>query len=286
MGMKFYFLLPEIRPNNQDYEFNCGIFDSSIPDGKKLEQIGSEARKLQLLLKGEEDWELYYSGELMDEWEECFKLFSEEYPAPSYSLLKAALLNSDAMRWEEDRRTEASFQIDIMGSRLANNIVTEAAYEQCKSQKQVVLLINASALSVDENSITFSCDGGRTYLYALDIRNLNVEEIALYLSKRRFPERLFDLNSKHGECRKEVRYEDGRKISPLKCTKEQAQKLLHLAFGLKDRHVWAYDPKEGQLMEFKRHSDFVWHGYHIDKEDERERNIPSWLLSVIHYVNR
>lgn len=286
MGMKFYILLPEIRPNNQDYEFLGSIFDSPIPDGEKMKQIGSESRRLQLLLKGEEDWELYYSGKLMDEWEECFKLFSEEYPAPSYSLLKAALLNSDAMRWEEDRSTDASFQIDVMGCRLADNIVAEAAYERCRSQKQVVLLINASALSSDENAITFSCDGGKTYPYALDVRKLNVEEIALYLTERRYPERVFELNRKHGECRKEVRYENGQKISPLKCTKEQAQKLLHLAFGLKDRHVWAFDIKENQLVEFKRHSDFVWHGYHIDEEDERERNIPSWLLRVIHYVNR
>ena len=286
MGMKFYFLLPEIRPNNQDYELQGSIFDSSVPDGEKMKQIALESRRLQLLLEGEEDWELYYSGELMDEWEKCFELFPEEYPAPSHSLLKAALLNSDAMRWEEDRKTEASFQIDVMGCRLANNIVTEAAYERCLYQKQVVLLINASSLSVDENSITFSCDGGKTYPYALDVRNLNVKEIALFLSKRRYPKRVFDLNPKHGECRKEVWYENGRKISPLKCTKEQAQKLLHLAFGLKDRHVWAYDIEEGQLMEFKRHSDFVWHGYHIDKEDEKERNIPTWLLSVIHYVNR
>ena len=183
-------------------------------------------------------------------------------------------------------RTDASFQIYIMGCRLADNIVTEAAYERRHSQKQLVLLINASALSVAENSIPFSCDGGKMYPYELDVRKLDVKEIALFLSERRYPERLFELNPKHGECRKDVRYENGRKISPLKCTKEQAQKLLHLAFGLKDRHVWAYDPKEGQLMEFKRHSDFVWHGYHIDKEDERERNIPSWLLSVIHYVNR
>ena len=286
MGMKFYILLPEIRPNNQGYEFLGSIFDSPIPDGEKMKQIGSEARRLQLLLKGEEDWELYYSGELMDAWEEWFKLFSEEYPAPSYSLLKAALLNSDAMRWEEDRRTDASFQIYVMGCRLVDNIVAEAAYERCQSQKQVVLLINASALSSDENAITFSCDGGKTYPYALDVRKLNVEEIALYLTERRYPERVFELNRKHGECRKEVRYENGQKISPLKCTKEQAQKLLHLAFGLKDRHVWAFDIKENQLVEFKRHSDFVWHGYHIDEEDERERNIPSWLLRVIHYVNR
>ena len=286
MGMKFYILLPEIRPNNQDYEFLGSIFDSPIPDGEKMKQIGSEARRLQLLLKGEEDWELYYSGKLMDEWEECFKLFSEEYPEPSYRLLKAALLNSDAMRWEEDRSTDASFQIDVMGCRLADNIVAEAAYERCRSQKQVVLLINASALSSDENAITFSCDGGKTYPYALDVRKLNVEEIALYLTERRYPERVFKLNRKHGECRKEVRYENGQKISPLKCTEEQAQKLLHLAFGLKDRHVWAFDIKENQLVEFKRHSDFVWHGYHIDEEDEKERNIPSWLLRVIHYVNR
>lgn len=286
MGMKFYILLPEIRPHNQGYEFHSSIFDSPIPDGEEMKQIGTEARRLQLLLKGEEDWELYYSGKLMDEWEECFKLFSEEYPAPSYSLLKAALLNSDAMRWEEDRSTDASFQIDVMGCRLTNHIVTEAAYERSLSQERVVLLINASALSTDENSITFSRDGGKTYPYALDVRKLNVEEIALYLTERRYPERVFELNRKHGECRKEVRYENGRKISPLKCTKEQAQKLLHLAFGFKDRHVWAYDIEEEQLMEFKRHSDFVWHGYHIDEEDERERNIPAWLLSVIHYVNR
>ena len=283
--MKFYFLLPEIRPNNQANQFYGGIFDSVIPDGEELMQIGSDARKLQLLLKGEDAWELYYSGELMDEWEEWFKLFSEEYPEPSYRLLKAAFLNSDAMRWEEDRSSEPSFQIDVMGCRLTDNIVTEAAYERSQSTKQVVLLINASALSVDADSIAFSCDEGRTYPYALDIRNLNVKEIALYLSKKRYPERVFELNPKHGECRKEVRYENRRKISPLKCTKKQAQELLHLAFGQKAGQVWAYDIKEGQLVEFKRHSDFVWHGYHIDEKDERERNIPPWLLSVIHHVN-
>lgn len=286
MGMKFYFLLPEIRPNNQLYKFHGGIFDTSIPDGKKLKQIGSEAKKLHLLLKAEEDWELYYSGELMDEWQEYFKQYSEEYPAPSYNLLKAVLLNSEAIRWEEDRRTDTSFQIDVIGGRLANNIVAEAAHERYQYPKRVVLLINASALSADENSLAFSCDGGKTYPYTLDIRDLNVNEIALYLSERRYPKRVFELNFKHGECRKEARYENGRKISPLKCTKAQAQQLLHLAFGLKDRHVWAYDIKEGQLMEFKRHSDFVWHGYHIDDEDERDRNIPPWLLSVLHYVNK
>ena len=46
MGMKFYILLPEIRPNNQDYEFLGSIFDSPIPDGEKMKQIGSEATYL------------------------------------------------------------------------------------------------------------------------------------------------------------------------------------------------------------------------------------------------
>lgn len=227
---------------------------------------------------------MYYSGELMDEWEAWFREYAEEYPAPSYRLLQIALLRSDAIRWEEVRSSDPAFRIDILGGSLADNIVAEAANERCQSQKQVILLVNAAAFSKSERVLPFSFDGGKTYSHILDVRDLDVKEIAVYLSEKRFPERVFELNPKHGECRSEVRYESGRKVSPLKCTKEYAQKLLHMAFGQKEGLVWAYDDEANQLLEFKWQSDFVWHGYHIDEKDEKLRNIPAWLLKLIHHV--
>lgn len=106
-------------------------------------------------------------------------------------------------------------------------------------------------------------------------------ELENWLFENRTP-RIFNLNPKHGENRQELRYEHGEEISPLRCTKEEAQQLLEKAVGeLGERDLFNYDSVYQKFIIFKDENtpQNTFHGFHVEDENEVPQRIQQLLKS-------
>jgi hypothetical protein len=90
-----------------------------------------------------------------------------------------------------------------------------------------------------------------------------IKSIHQWFEKNRLPERIFNLNPKHGE--------NGKGNIPgesiLLCSKEKAQCLLHKAVGdSSNPTLFYYDEEYGRYMEFKNENtgNNTYHAFHIE----------------------
>ena len=90
----------------------------------------------------------------------------------------------------------------------------------------------------------------------------------------------FNLNPKHGENGKGAHpSNNGQKVSILMCCKEEATRLLYKAIGEDPKTLYYFDKQCSQYIEFKRESENIYHGFHLDAEDERR--VPRHIKTII-----
>lgn len=93
----------------------------------------------------------------------------------------------------------------------------------------------------------------------------------------------FNLNPKHGENHTKLKIIDGEEVSPLECTKEEANILLQIAIGNKNTSkLFAFDIKREKFIEFKYDNTTnptTYHGYHPHKQ-KIPNDIQSFLKKI------
>ncbi|MCG8322068.1 MAG: hypothetical protein MI921_21395 [Cytophagales bacterium] len=113
------------------------------------------------------------------------------------------------------------------------------------------------------------------------------KEIGMWFAKERIPSRNFHVIEKHGENRSEERRVKGELISPLKCSRNEAQKLLHLAIGESIKELYNFDQKHNNYIVFKHEGENpqnMYHGYHLPLETkEIPDNLKEELKKGVHY---
>lgn len=102
--------------------------------------------------------------------------------------------------------------------------------------------------------------------------------IMYHLARFRFPKRIFEHNKKHPNTPKGKRKSKKQDpISNLMCTLDRAQELLNIAIGNSCKRMWAYDGEKQCVIEFQRHLEHKWHGYHIDQDKWNGRQMQEKL---------
>jgi hypothetical protein len=123
--------------------------------------------------------------------------------------------------------------------------------------------------------------------YDINSHNLDclvnmVQCISWYHDNR--PERTYTWNKKHGENGKGVLANKGEVVSPLECTRQEAESFLSIALGYrKSNELYNFDPQNGKFMVWKcdAHGTYSFHAYHPINQDEIDVKVKQFLNKLI-----
>lgn len=105
----------------------------------------------------------------------------------------------------------------------------------------------------------------------LEVSKADFKSVLKWYETNRKPQRIFNLNPKHGENGKGAHPGNkGEKVSILMCSKEEAKNMLLKAIGVDLRVLYFFDQVHNQYIEFKCESENTFHGFHLDAMDEKE----------------
>lgn len=140
------------------------------------------------------------------------------------------------------------------------------------------LLINYDAFSCVSETITTKRNQDEV---KLDVRNADIKSISEWYEINRKPQRIFNLNPKHGENGKGAHPGNkGEKVSVLMCSRDEAKNMLLKAIGSDLRILYFFDQIHNQYIEFKRESENTYHGFHLDTIDEKR--VPEEIKMMIN----
>ena len=155
----------------------------------------------------------------------------------------------------------------------------------CEMTERKYVSVDASTfLLVNFNAFACSTEIIRTKRnqneIELDVRSFDLKLLSKWYEVNRKPQRIFNLNPKHGENGKGAHpSNNGQKVSILMCCKEEATRLLYKAIGEDPKTLYYFDKQCSQYIEFKRESENIYHGFHLDAEDERR--VPRHIKTII-----
>lgn len=140
------------------------------------------------------------------------------------------------------------------------------------------LLVNCDAFSCASETITTKRNQDEM---ELDVRNADIKSISKWYETNRKPQRIFNLNPKHGENGRGAHPGNkGEKVSVLMCSRGEAKEMLLKAIGSDLRILYFFDQIHNQYIEFKRESENTYHGFHIDSIDEKR--VPEEIKMMIN----
>lgn len=114
----------------------------------------------------------------------------------------------------------------------------------------------------------------------LDVKTADIKSVSKWYETNRKPQRRFHLSPKHGENGKGAHPDNkGEKVSVLMCSRDEAEDMLLKAMGTEPRTLFFFDAVHQQYIEFKRESDHVYHGFHLDATDEKR--VPEHIKLMI-----
>lgn len=140
------------------------------------------------------------------------------------------------------------------------------------------LLVNCDAFSCASETITTKRNQDEM---ELDVRNADIKSISKWYETNRKPQRIFNLNPKHGENGRGAHPGNkGEKVSVLMCSRGEAKEMLLKAIGSDLRILYFFDQIHNQYIEFNRESENTYHGFHIDAIDEKR--VPEEIKMMIN----
>ncbi|WP_338158433.1 hypothetical protein [uncultured Phocaeicola sp.] len=145
------------------------------------------------------------------------------------------------------------------------------------SDGNVFLLVNQGAFSEKVEAIW----GKRNQTeLELEVRKADFKSVSKWYEANRKPQRVFNLNPKHGENGKGAHPGNkGEKVSVLMCSRDEAKNMLLKAIGADLRVLYFFDQTHNRYIEFKRESENTYHGFHLDAIDEKR--VPEEIKDMI-----
>lgn len=205
------------------------------------------------------------------------------------NMLRLILRDIEAVNWDLNPHQRADHMYFFLSeggakSHYVNNTTIAEAAEYSFNNNEVGLLnlmssefnetnpihINRSSINPPPNITTV----------AIKIITSKPELITYVMEKR--SNRNFNWNPKHGENNKGVKQNKGEAVSPLECSKEEAELLLPKAVGYRGSdELYAYDIKIQKFMVFKSENTThnSYHPYHPINQNEVPRDVKAFLTT-------
>lgn len=163
------------------------------------------------------------------------------------------------------------------GLSLTNTILGDMAKRiLTNNEKQPSVLLSIEALNHHDGKIVVSHQyNGNVSLKIVD----TIKDLHSWLSKKRYPERQYDFNPKHGDKDHSSQYLNdgsGRKAAHLETNALETKELLKLAIG-KDKNsaLWFWDKDRNKHIYFENQNEkrLAFHAYHLTEGDPNFKNI-------------
>lgn len=259
-GSELFLLLPAGRYDSERPFYLRGA--DAMPKGDLLK-----------IIKGIEDVETFpttetYSGYYDKENARAFvSYFEDEGDYPKETTYVMTIINKWGKDWRTSKKQVKGKQYFYLHAPLEDDMLCEIVERKSTSKDDsTYLLINCDAIECHDDVIIVECDGTGC---KIDVRRAEIKPIANWLESNRRPQRIFNLNPKHGENGKGAqRLNKGEPVSVLMCSRSEAEALLYKAIGSDPKTLYFFDVNHKQYIEFKREFDNTYHAFHLKKEDE------------------
>lgn len=184
-------------------------------------------------------------------------------------------------RREKVQKDTESYMFD--GLPIKDDTLCEMAERKAvATDGSVFLLVNQDAFSDTVRAIRVKRNQTE---WELEVRKADFKSVLNWYETNRKPQRIFNLNPKHGENGKGAHPANkGEKVSVLMCSREEAKNMLLKAIGKDEKVLYFYDQVHNQYIEFKRESANTYHGFHLDVMDETR--VPKEIKTMISKLIR
>ncbi len=261
--VNLFLLLPETYPVNKwmravETEFDeVNLYEKLIQDLKtRFEDISIE------------NYEGFYDNLNIKNFLCCYEILEDCYPSAPKKLLQSLIKNNAFINWRDDPIQSDITEYQIFSQRISGNTFCEIAQRKSNDteNEDKYSLLNHYASSI-QKTITVTTKN----ISEIKIDNLKDEtELLTWFAENRLPQRNFNINPKHGENRQKITNVGSENISPLRCSCEEAQILLHTAIGNhKKKELFNLDTDHDEIIVFKFEGDTpqnMYHGYHVPKD--------------------
>lgn len=284
MANFLYIVMPDCEGNITTASSN-DIYVRDLPDKAVLASLAKEAKNIVSLMRAEEDVQFYYSRDAIEVLKSYARNFSEYPYQIELCLIAEALVAMGGVDYKDSPMyTEtADFSLNIFY--LRGEIVSTAGnHLVCRDDAVCnVALVNADALKMRSGDIHFTTSLNHTVSPIIRCLKFKAGEIAKYMSDFRIPMREFFPSDKHGVNMPEDADLGG--ASPLMCSAEEARVFLQHGFSDREKRVWSYDKSRNKFITFQKQDNNVWHGYHLIKHKDVDREeMPNWLVPILKEI--
>lgn len=188
-----------------------------------------------------------------------FNDLEEFYPRPAFNIFRNSIKNW--CNWNNQVQQAETNDYKIFEQSISNHTFSEIAIRKTSNVEFKFSILNHYGHNLgSEIRISNSSD-------IVHIPSLSSEsEILLWFSQNRIPKRNFHIIPKHGENRQNIEIINGKSISPLKCSKEEAQEMLSVAIGENIDELYHFDELRENFILFKYEGQTpqnLYHGFHL-----------------------
>lgn len=206
-----------------------------------------------------ENYEGHYDSYNIQSFLKDFEAIDDCYPNPSFRILRFLL--QDWENWRENKIQQQENKYIIHGQEIENHTFCETAQIKINSPEIKTVVLNHKGHKLGNEIIVFVNEVSTN---TPSISNVN--DLEKWFAIERLPQRNFHIIDKHGENRTEIRFINNEEISPLRCSKDEAQELLKYATGENLKELYNFDKNKNCFIVFKFEGNTpqnLYHGYHL-----------------------
>lgn len=270
---ELFLLLPKYEDVEEQPEY---IKSTNIMTEDEFLKVINKIDEICMLISNE-NYKGYYDAENVSAFLYPAKTLKKSYPNTITRM--RMVMNKWGENWRTQKVQKDTVKYMYYCIPIKDDTLCEMTERKFVSKDEsTFLLINYDAFSCASETIIIKRNQDEV---KLNVRNADIKNISKWYETNRKPQRIFNLNPKHGENGKGAHPGNkGEKVSVLMCNKEEAKNMLLKAIGTDLRVLYFFDQVHNQFIEFKRESENTYHGFHLDAIDEKR--VPEDIKAMIN----
>jgi len=261
--VNLFIILPESQASTQ-WSLSNDEFQDEDKIGEFIAELKTKIDAIKI-----ENYEGHYDILNIKNFLRDFEDLADFYPNPAFRLLRSIFKNWT--NWRGDVRQDSSKMYLIYGQIIKNHTFCEVAERKISKEDDKFLILNHYG-HVLPNEFEVSVEQTLILLQSCS----KEKEICDWFATERVPVRNFQVIPKHGENRQDERIIRGELVSPLRCSQEEAQKMLHTAIGDTIDELFNHDKQRPEYFIVFKYENInpqnMYHGFHVPLKSSQVPN--------------